>query len=50
MSENKRHNIEEEVWKQIRNALEQIQFGSVTIVVHEGKVVQIETNEKKRLS
>ena len=49
MEEKKKHNIEEKVWQQIRAALEQIQYGSVTVVVHEGRVVQIETNEKKRL-
>lgn len=35
--------------QQIKEEIEKIQFGSVTIVVHEGKVVQIDTSTKKRL-
>jgi hypothetical protein len=35
--------------QKIQNEVEKIQFGSVTLVVHEGKVVQIDTNYKIRL-
>lgn len=35
--------------QQIKEEIEKIQFGSVTIVVHEGKIVQIDTSTKKRL-
>lgn len=45
----KKHEISEKAWQQIHSALENLQFGSVTVVVHEGKIVQIETNEKTRL-
>jgi hypothetical protein len=35
---------------QVSDLLEQIDFGNVVIVMHEGKVTQIETSEKIRLS
>lgn len=35
--------------EQIRAALAGIRFGSVEIVIHDGKVVQIERKEKVRL-
>lgn len=35
---------------QVSDLLEQIDFGTVVIVMHEGKVTQIETSEKIRLS
>jgi hypothetical protein len=33
----------------VREALLALRFGSVAITVHEGKVVQIDVTEKKRL-
>jgi len=41
--------VDARVLAQIRQALEGLRFGSVTIVVHEGKVMQIERSEKVRL-
>lgn len=32
----------------IKEELNNIDFGSVTITVHDGKITQIDTNEKKR--
>ena len=34
--------------EQIKQLLESLRFGSIKIVVHEGKVVEIERNEKFR--
>jgi hypothetical protein len=35
---------------QVSDLLEQIDFGTVVLVMHEGKVIQMETSEKIRLS
>jgi hypothetical protein len=35
--------------QKIQAEVDKIQFGSVTLVVHEGKIVQIDTNNKIRL-
>jgi hypothetical protein len=40
----------EAVFTHIRHALENLQFGTVTIVVQNGRVVQIERHEKTRLT
>ena len=37
-----------EVVEQIASVLQGIRFGSVEIVIHEGKIVQIERREKLR--
>lgn len=34
----------------VREALAGLRFGSVAVTVHEGRVVQIDVTEKKRLS
>ncbi|MDF1582758.1 MAG: YezD family protein [Methyloprofundus sp.] len=39
-----------EIAVQIALALQDIRFGSVEIIIHEGKVVQIERNEKLRFN
>ena len=40
----------EERWLEpLRNALYDLQFGSVVIIVQDGKVVQIDRTEKRRL-
>ena len=36
-------------WRQIREALRGLRFGSVTIVVQDSVVVQIDRTEKRRL-
>ncbi|GGP12973.1 hypothetical protein GCM10011346_31090 [Oceanobacillus neutriphilus] len=34
----------------ILNALKELEYGSVVITVHDGKITQIDTTEKKRFS
>ncbi len=38
-----------EVYQRLEHILRNLQFGSVTLVVQDGQVIQIETNEKVRL-
>jgi hypothetical protein len=38
-----------EALRKIENILETLRFGSIEIVVHEGRVVQIERREKLRV-
>ncbi|SEL04199.1 hypothetical protein SAMN04487770_10593 [Butyrivibrio sp. ob235] len=38
----------EDVWKSIRNQVENLKYGTVTITVHDGKITQIETSSKER--
>lgn len=40
--------MENELLEKIRQALEKIQYGSVEIVVHDSRVVQIESRERIR--
>ena len=42
--------IEETVLAQIRRALQEIEFGSIVIKIHQGKVVGLETSTKLRLN
>lgn len=35
--------------KKIKEFLETIQYGSVTVIVQDGKIIQIEKNEKVRI-
>ena len=39
----------EAVAEKVKQLLEGLQFGSVTIVVQDGKVIQLEKNEKLRI-
>jgi hypothetical protein len=39
---------DQEIINNIISLLEKIKFGSLTIVIHEGKVTQLEVNEKHR--
>ncbi len=45
----RKNNIEEKDLKKIIEFLETIQYGSVTVIVQDGKIMQIERNEKIRL-
>lgn len=45
----KKTDISPEVVKAIVKELQNLEYGSVTIVVQNSKVVQLEVNEKKRL-
>lgn len=38
----------EKIWEQIKNQVESIKFGNVSITIHEGKIVQLETVKKQR--
>lgn len=40
----------EQVLATIRNALEQLRYGTIALTVHDSRVVQIEVTEKLRLS
>ena len=42
--------LNDEVERALRDALRSIRFGTVTLVVQDGRVVQIEKNEKFRLN
>jgi hypothetical protein len=39
----------EEIFAELRKALQGLRFGAVELVVHDGRVVQIERREKLRL-
>ncbi len=41
--------IDEAILKEIREALESLDYGTVTITIHSGRTMQIEVTEKKRL-
>ena len=41
--------IEESVLAEVRRALRQIEFGSIVIKIHQGRVVGLETSTKLRL-
>lgn len=49
MDKEKETVISEEHLKKIQDLVKSIDFGTVTIVVQNGKIVQIERNEKFRL-
>ncbi len=38
----------EKIWEQIKNQVDGIKFGNVSITIHEGKIVQLETVKKQR--
>jgi hypothetical protein len=38
------------VWEKIETAVRSIGYGSITVVVQDGRVIQIEINEKIRLA
>lgn len=40
----------EETLAAIREYLTQIRFGSIALTIHEGKVVQLDVTEKRRLA
>lgn len=47
--ETQRSDVDQEVQQAILHALKGIRFGSVEIIVHDSKVVQIERKEKLRM-
>lgn len=50
MSENKNEapEIPDEIFELLTNYLRRIRFGSVSLIIQNGKIVQIETSEKIR--
>lgn len=40
--------IDADVLKELKQALSQIQYGSLEISIHNGRIVQLERREKKR--
>lgn len=41
---------EEPSWRSVRDALRDLRYGSVTVIVQDGIIVQIDRTEKIRLS
>ena len=41
---------EEAVLADVRDALAEIEYGSIVITIHQGKVVGLETSTKRRIS
>ena len=39
---------EDEIWNDIKKMVNDLSYGSLTITVHDGKIVQIETSSKIR--
>jgi hypothetical protein len=50
MQKEKTNKVSEHELQLIAEYIESIQFGSVSVVIQNGKIVQIEKNEKIRLS
>lgn len=48
-SADKRHHVEDGL-AAIRDALLGLQFGSVTVTMHEDRIVQIDVTQKKRIA
>ena len=46
----KRSDEEEKIQREILSAIKNIRYGSVEIIIHDSKVVQIERKEKVRFS
>ena len=40
--------LEEEKVEQILSSVQNLQFGSIVITIHDGEITQVETTEKKR--
>lgn len=44
------HRIATQEWEMIEQALRGLQFGQVTVVVQDGRVIQVDRLERRRLS
>lgn len=51
MENAKKNNLEanEKALQKLKEEIEKINYGSVTVVIHEGKIVQLDTSTKIRL-
>lgn len=47
---NRKCEVSEKQLEIIKGEIEKIQYGTVTVVVHEGKIVQVDTSTKLRLT
>lgn len=45
----KKSEANEKAFQKLREEVEKIEYGSVTAVIHDGKIVQLDTNKKTRL-
>jgi hypothetical protein len=41
--------VHDQSWREIQEALRGLQYGSVTVIVQDGHIVQVERLEKRRL-
>lgn len=41
---------ETDIYRKLAQYIKEIQYGSVTVIIQDGKIVQIEKNEKVRFS
>jgi hypothetical protein len=41
--------VAEQGWQEVRDALRGLQFGSVTVILQDGVIVQVERLEKRRV-
>lgn len=41
---------EEKIWQKIREQAEGIQYGTVTITIHDGRITQLEASSKTRFN
>ena len=39
---------ENKIWEDIKRKAGELQYGSITITLHDGKIVQVETSSKTR--
>lgn len=42
--------LDEVQWQYLKKSLDEMEYGSVVITVHDGRVTQIDTTEKKRFT
>lgn len=52
MGENKdkKTTVDGQTLEKIKSEIESIRYGSVTVVIHDGKIVQLESSSKTRLN
>ena len=43
-----KNNVDEKIFEEIMNSIQQIDYGEVVVTLHDSKVIQIEKKEKKR--
>lgn len=50
LSDSKKENNFDEIFDRVKESLRKIKYGSVTLVIQDGKVIQIESHEKTRIN